>query len=568
MRYLLTHAAEDWPMSVYKLPRIAELAHQLRMSPARLRLQQLQAGDHLLTLVDPEQYYPYSWVCWHITGYRAPVGAVDPANLRGAALLHDLLLLCQEITRQNPIPQTALPWPVWTVAELAERMGVSTKTISRWREEGLPAWYTLRPDGQIRLTVPENGLRRFTVAHLDAIRRCRRFSQLTSKQREQVLERARQLRDSGCASMNRVCRLIAAETGRSAETIRYTLIRFDPHSTGFPAATGKPPSDGHKVLFECWKNGDAMESLAQRFEKPVKTVRRIVLSQQRRVLLTRKVAFLYSAEFDLPDAEARILGGAGPTPPGLAEPASKGTAKLPDAPPQFMIATGTLDPMTSQEETATFRQYNYCKFRLAALLQELRKTPKGGLVEQAMVWTRRVEALRSRLVETNLRLVVSVAKRHLRYGAGLEEMCSEGNVILLRAVEKFDYTRGYKFSTYATWSIVRHYARLIPLWEKSLCRQQTGCDEFLKTAGKEEPVSTDLEQQILGGLLQNLLDALPKRERKVIQWHYGLPQGTPVRSLTQIATRLGISKERVRQIETDGLTRLKALLEARRFQYL
>ena len=328
-------------MSAYKLPRIAELAHQLRMSPARLRLQQLLAADHLLTLVDPEQYYPYSWVCWHITNYRAPVGTVDPANLRGQALQHDLLLLCQEITRQNPIPQTALPWPVWSVSELAERLGVSTKTISRWREEGLPAWYTLRPDGEARLTVPESGLRRFTVAHLDSVMRCRRFSQLTDKQREEVLERAQQLQAGGCTSMHRICQMIAAELGRSVETIRYTLVRHDPASAKHRHRKTGSSSNEHQIIFQCWQSGDAVEALAQRFEKTVRTIRKIVLSQQRRCLLSRKVAFIYSPEFDLPDAESRILNNVEAFEAPDRKPAPVDPIEQPSATePRYIIASG------------------------------------------------------------------------------------------------------------------------------------------------------------------------------------------------------------------------------------
>lgn len=566
-------------MNAYRLPRIAELTNSLRLSPGRLRLQQILATDHLITLIDPEQYYPYSWVCWHITGYKAPLGEVDAATLRGSALTHDLLLLCHDLTRRNPIPQAVLPWPVWSMPELAERLNVSTKTISRWRDDGLPAWWTVRPDGEIRLCVPESGLRRFTVAHLDNILRSRRFSQLTDKQREDVLERAQQLRAGGCTSMHRICHMIATELGRSVETIRYTLVRHDP-ATAQLRTTRKTEnsSDEHKIIFDCFQSGDTAGALAQRFGKTVRTVRKIILSQQRCRLLSRKVAFLYSPEFDLPDAESRILSEPQPFESPVREPAlaaatssPAGTSVFPDSVSPTdarCVIMGTVDPLTANEELATFRRYNYCKFRLAGLQQQLRKTASAELVEQAADWCRKVETLRARLVETNLRLVVAVAKRHLRYGASLEEMASEGNMILMRAIEKFDYTRGFKFSTYVSWAIMRHFSRLMPLWETSRRRQQTGCEDILKTTSTDEPIGTGLEQQLLGGVVQQVLDNLSKRERKIIQWHYGLPDGATPRSLSQIATKLGISKERVRQIKDCGLDKLKTLLDERQFQYL
>jgi len=556
-------------MSAYRLARIAELAHQLRLSPGRLRLQQLLAADHLTTAIDPDQYYPYSWVCWHITGYRPPVGEVDPASLRGSALRHDLLLLCTDLTRHNPIPQAALPWPVWSVPELSERLGVSTKTIRRWRAEGLPAWWVVRDDGHVRIGVPESGLRRFTTAHLAAVMRSRRFSHLTAPQREQILQRARQLRADGCTSTHRICQILAVQTGRSAETIRYTLKRHDPEWAEPPARPRQEPCDEHKIIFECWRSGDTLEALAERFDKSVRTIHKIVLDQQRRQLLARKVAFIYSPEFDLPDAEARILDpfGAPDAPARRLQPFDEAD-QAGAAAPRFSIPLGAEEPMTPSQEVAAFRRYNYCKFRLAGLLERIRKTADPELIDQALSWSAKVEQFRTKLIETNLRLVVATARRHLSGGASLEEMVSEGNMILLRAIEKFDYTRGFKFSTYASWSIMRHYARLMPLWQTRQARQRTGCEEILKVASTHEPVAEALDRELVGGLLRRLLHNLSKQEREVIQWRYGLPKGAPAGTLAQVAARLGLSRQRVRQIEAKGLSRLRALLEERQFQYL
>ncbi len=436
----------------------------------------------------------------------------------------------------------------------------------------MPAWYTSDAGGQVRLTIPEAGLRRFTVAHLDIVMRSRRFSQLSEAQRGEVIERARRLRAGGAVSMNRICKMIATEIGRSSETIRYTLLRHDPALGRLNTSAKDLSPDEHAIIFGCWRKGDTLEALAQRFGRNVRAVRKIVLSQQRRQLLSRKVQFIYSAEFDLPDAEAQILGEGQPCEAPAAK-AGDDPVRHPEEPTETvnllesgLVMTGTQDPLPAEEEAAAFRRYNYCKFRLAGLRLLLRRSTSVELIEQAIGWAGRADALRSRLIETNMRLTVSVANRHMRYGASLEEMASEGNLVLLRAIEKFDYTRGFKFSTYASWAIMKLYARLVPMWESRRRHQVTGCEEVLKTASAPEQATTAMDQQIVGGLVQQLLGHLTRRERKIIQWHYGMPEGTAQRSLTEIARKFGVSKERIRQIEARGLIKLKAMLDERQFQ--
>jgi RNA polymerase sigma factor (sigma-70 family) len=356
--------------------------------------------------------------------------------------------------------------------------------------------------------------------------------------------------------------MIATELGRSVEAIRYTLVRHDPSFSKNRSEPVEISSDEHAIIFQCWQGGDTFEALAARFGRTARTVRKICLSQQRRRLLARKVEFIYSPEFDLPDAEIRILRDEEP----FEAPAAKATPATTE--PRCMVTVGSEPPLPASEEVAAFRRYNYCKFRLAGLQQRLRRGPSADLVEQACEWGRRGEAMRARLVETNMRLVIAVARRHQRYVPNLEEMVSEGNMVLLRAIEKFDYTRGFKFSTYAVWGLMRHFARLMPLWQTNQRRQKTGCDAILEQATTPEKASAALDQELVGGLVRQMLDNLSRRERKIIQWHFGLTEGAEPRSLTDIARRLGVSKERIRQIEAKGLTKLKAMLDERQFQYL
>jgi len=553
-------------MSRYRLARVAELAHQLRLSPGRLRLQQLLGAERLLSLIQPGQFYPYSWVCWHLTGYRAPIGRTDPAELPGLALQHDLLILAEEISKHNPIPRTGLAWEAWPLAELAERLEVSPKTISRWRKKGLTTWWVREADGVVRLAVPDPALRRFVAANGRLVQRSRRFTHLSEKQRGRILERARELRIAGYTSIHHICRLIAAETGRSVETIRYTLRRREAYWMEQVPAAVEPRPDEHEIIFQCWQNGDDPAALAERFGKRPKTIRQILLHQRRRRILARPVEYIYSPEFDLPDAEARIMAGTDGE-GAAAHPRRRLNGESEPDPPLYLLDLGSAALLTPEQERDLFRRYNYVKFRLAATARRLRKRCTRPLVEEAEGWLRQAESLRAHLVEANLRLVVCLAKRHLQTGIGLPELVSEGNLVLMRAVEKFDYSRGFRFSTYASWAILKHFARVVGVWQNRQNRQQTGCDEMLKLApSAHEPVGTALDRRLVAGMVQKLLGKLPSRERKILQWHYGLAGEQEPRSLSQIAGRLGISKERVRQIERRALEKLRGMLAERQLQ--
>jgi RNA polymerase primary sigma factor/RNA polymerase sigma factor len=244
-------------------------------------------------------------------------------------------------------------------------------------------------------------------------------------------------------------------------------------------------------------------------------------------------------------------------------PACRGPACKTAAPsglPPYMASLYEVPLLTREQESHLFRKLNYLKHKSSALREKLDPLqPKEELVTRIEKLCDETVATRNQIICANLRLVVSIAKRHFGPGQNFFELVSDGNVSLMHAVERFDYSLGNRFSTFATFVIVNSFARSIP--EGLRYRHRFRNDDgglFAATADvRSNPQELESVQARRERALNGILRRLNEREREIIVCRFGLRRGHEPKTLKEVGSVLGVSKERVRQIEIRALGKLR-----------
>ncbi len=227
--------------------------------------------------------------------------------------------------------------------------------------------------------------------------------------------------------------------------------------------------------------------------------------------------------------------------------------------------------LTGAEEKVLFHQFNYARYRVWKLQQDVwaspSRKPTRDQADEILRWYRKSERIREQIAETNLALVLAMAKRTRMSEVDFADLVSEGNMALLRAVDKFDAGRGYKFSTYACRAILKAFSRQGMKLSKYRQRFPTDFDPKLERSNFLEVKRADFERdaadEVKRIVIENRAD-LTDVERTVIEHRFGLESGENERPMTleQVGQIIGVTKERVRQIQNKAMEKIRAKLES------
>ena len=416
--------------------------------------------------------------------------AVRGASISGPEANHDLRLFIEDLSDSANISVEEVREPVHTVEDLSKKFNVSTKTISRWRRQGLVSRKFVF-SGRKRVGFLGSSVQRYVSSNPERVRRGGRFSQLTEVERSDIIERARRLAHAGGGPAE-VARRIAKHMNRSVETIRYTLKQFDekhPHSGDFSrpygAAVGRGQEEDLPRVSPRYVGGRAGQAVWPHEDQH--------LSRGQRDAGQRRSSSCRSTTCTTRSLTSR-------TPSGRfwgrcrSRPSSVARRGVPSGLPHYLASLYEVPLLTREQEQHLFRKFNYLKHRASQLRDQLDPArAKSSLMDRIEELYEEAVRTKNQIVKANLRLVVSIAKRHVSSSDDFFGLVSDGNMSLIRAVEKFDYSRGNKFSTYASWAIMKNFARTIPDEFKHRDRFRTSHDEMF--SAQEDERSDRYEQE-------------------------------------------------------------------------
>ena len=554
---------------------LAELLMQLRFAPQKQRRKQLDAAEKLFEVVDKDKEYPFEFVCFRITGYH-PKGETARQLIKGDELADDLQIFISKLSGRLAQPAIEQGEKVYTVEELAKVFNVSTKTIQRWRKRGLIARKFIFDDGKKRLGFLQSTVDKFALENPDFTGKAKTFERMTNSQKQQIVRQATKLAATTKLSRHQVINRIAAKLDKAHETVRYTLLKYEqahPDKSIFTKPSGIIDAARSADIYKLYKQGCGIGELMSRFNRSKSSIYRIINVRRARALLAKRIEFVANDDFLKENAGEEIL----------AKPidVQKRTSSRDVKPfelfgehllPEYLQILKDAPVLNRECEVGLFRRYNYLKYLASIKRADIKPNRiSSAKLKEIENYLAQAEDVRRTIIEANLRLVVSIASRHIRIGVSFAELVSKGNFALINAVEEFDYTKGFRFGRLASLNIAKEYAKVSGKDTEPGRKRAASLAEVQRDMRTKEGVDFAAFERARQSLTQVIKNELTEREQHIILNRFG-PIGLPIKkktkTLQQIGEELGLSGERVRQIELTALQKLRQSLSSEEFELL
>jgi len=562
-------------MRQIKNQNLAQLLAQLHFTPQKHLRKQLDSSEKLLAIIKADKEYPFDFVCFHITGFHPKTPLPEQQPIKGDELAEDLRIFISKLSSQLALAVDEQDQKVYTIEALADSLDVSTKTIHRWRERGLTARKFVFDDGKKRLGFLQSAIDKFLNDNPDVVAKAKSFQRLTEKDKQLIIKQARALAAKSPLSRYQIIDQIASKLGKAHETIRYTLLNYEtanPDKPVFSEPAGVVGPAETAELYKLFKQSMPIKELMGRFGRSKSSIYRLINQQRAKMLLAKKIEFVPSSEFLDENAKQKILakplGSEKPLPAKTIEPLELAGKSLL---PEYLQALRNTPVLNREREIELFRRYNYLKYLTSVTKESIRHMRvHSRWLNDIENYLGEAEKIKKMIIEANLRLVVSIARKHAGGEANFQDLVSKGNFALIKTVEEFDYTRGIRFGKTASLNIAKEYAKVSGK-STELTREKAGSLANIQRYLK--PAESDFAaiERARHSFVQVIRNELDQREQYIIINHFGLV-GTLIRknkkTLQQIGQDLGLTKERVRQLELSALQKLRNSLSIEEFKLL
>ena len=426
-------------------------------TPASKRIDFVRNAEMFHDEIEPGKNYPIDFVVYRLTGRRVPTS--EHVTLVGEAIAPDLRLLIDALSRSVEMPIEADD-PCETTAELAARLEVSTKTIARWRKEGLRwRWGNQEQGGKVNVLIPQSAVEAFEARKDGRVKAASRFSRLTIHEKRRLVARARRLAKAVDVPAQAICKHLAKRTGRSIEAIRKLLSQHDAAEPDNPVFIDRsdPLTAKQKELIDrAYHRGVTVTALCDRLGKTRSTIYRAIYEARARRATMIKIELVRLPIFDREDADEVILrttrrGG---------KTRRLDHSVIESLPEELQPIYDR--PIDSDRTTKSLLvKYNFLKHRASELQAVLRDSaPRAtdldlfdGLLENAR--TACGEAIAG-----TLPIVLSVVRRQLTGGEQTDrhelfKSLDIANAVLIEEIRRFDPVKSHTFESVLTNRLLR-----------------------------------------------------------------------------------------------------------------